>query len=82
MHPADLHQVLDLAQAIAAELAAEAVDPEADLTMNERRALVGVALAVEAHAARVVGVVPRSAEAEAVLAKAILATINPPPPEC
>ena len=51
----DLQQVLDLAEHVAAELAAAAVDPEADLTKAERRGLVALSLAVEARAAHAVG---------------------------
>ena len=75
MRPTDLRQVLDLAEHVAAEIAAEALDPAADLPMRERRALVALSLAVEAEAARTVGIVPLSAEARAVLMQAMLATL-------
>ena len=74
MRDIDVGQVLQLAETIAAEFAAAAIDPATDLTMGERRALVALSLAVEAGAARTVGLVPRSAEAEALLTRAILAT--------
>ncbi len=67
MRVAELRRVLDLAEQVAAELAAAAVDPAADLSAAERRALVHRALAVEAAAARRVEIEPRSAEAQAVL---------------
>ncbi len=76
MNQTELHRVLDLAQAVAAELAAEAVNPAADLTAAERRALVHLALLVDVQAARKVGIEPRSASAEAVVMR-LLATIPP-----
>ena len=81
MHPADLRQVLDIAEHVAAELAAAAVDPAADLTTRERRALVALSLAVEAQAAWTVGIEPQTPEAHAVLARAMLATIEADPTE-
>ena len=49
--------------------------------MRERRALVALSLAVEAQAAWTVGIEPRTPEAEAVLARAMLATIEADPTE-
>ena len=43
---------------VAAELAGEAVDPEADLTMADRLALATLALAVDLEASRRAGVEP------------------------
>ncbi len=81
MRTVDRRQVLDLAEQVATELAAEAVDPATDLTMRERRALVALSLAVEAQAARAVGIKPRTSGAEAVLARAMLVTIKADPAE-
>ena len=53
----DMRQILDLDEAVAA-----------DLSPAERRGLVALSLAVEAKAARAVGIEPRSTEAEALLA--------------
>ena len=75
MRSCDTRQVSDIIQAVAAELAVEAVDPAADLTMRERRALVALSLAVEAQAARAVGIEPRSAEAQAIVDRALAAVL-------
>ena len=75
MRETDLRQILELAQTVAAELVAEAVDPAADLTMVERRALLRLSLAVEAQAARAVRIEPRTAEDEVVLMRAIMAVL-------
>ena len=77
MRETDLHQVLDLAEHVAAELAAEALNLTAHLTWAERRGLLALALAIEAEAARTVGIEPRTEEAEAVLMRAVLATVLP-----
>ena len=69
--PADLHRVLDLAQAVAAELAAAAVDPAADLTQAERCGLVTIAAAVQREVTRWAGLEPRSAEAQAIIDRAL-----------
>ena len=50
--------VLEVSRRIAAELAAEALDPGVDLTMADRMALATLSLAVDAEASRRGGVEP------------------------
>ncbi len=64
-------EVLILGRRIAAELAGEALDPVAALTMADRVALATLALAVEAEAARRAGAEPMTAEALPLLADAL-----------
>ena len=61
-------EVLQLGRRIAAELAAEAVDPAAPLCMADRLALGTLSLAVEAEAARRADVEPLSHEVLLLLA--------------
>ena len=61
-------EVLILGRRIAADLAAEALTPNARLTMADRLGLATLALAVEAEAARRAGAEPTTAEATAILA--------------
>ncbi len=63
--------MLALGRRIAAELAAEALDPEASLAMADRIALATLSLAVEAEAARRAGAEPLTAEAIPALAAAL-----------
>ncbi len=67
----DRHEVLALGRRIAAELAGEALDPAAALTMADRVALATLALEVEAEAARRAGAEPLSADALPALAAAL-----------
>ena len=66
----DRASVLQVGRRIAAELAHEAVDPTADLTMADRLALATLALAVDLEASRRAGVEPVP-EAREVLAGAL-----------
>ncbi len=61
---------LQLGRLVAAELAGEAIDPEADLTMADRLALATLALAVDLEVSRRAGVEP-IAEAREILAGAL-----------
>ena len=63
----DRASVLQVGRRVAAELAGEAVDPVADLTMADRLALATLALAVDLEASRRAGVEPVP-EAREVLA--------------
>ena len=63
----DRASVLQIGRRVAAELAHEAVDPAADLTMADRLALATLALAVDIEVSARVGVEP-VAEAREVLA--------------
>jgi hypothetical protein len=62
--------MLQAGRLVAAELAGEAIDPEAVLTMADRLALATLALAVDLEASRRAGVEP-VAEAREVLAGAL-----------
>ena len=68
--PHDRVAMLRTGRLMAAELAGEAVDPAADLTMADRLALAALALAVDPEASRRAGVEP-VAEAREVLAGAL-----------
>ena len=61
---------LQLGRRVAAELAGEAIDPEADLTMADRLALATLALAVDLEVSCRAGVEP-IAEARETLAGAL-----------
>ena len=61
---------LQLGRRVAAELAGEAIDAEADLTMADRLALATLALAVDLEVSRRAGVEP-IAEAREILASAL-----------
>ena len=67
----DRHEVLPLGRRIAAELAGEALDPAAALTIADRMGLATLALAVEVEAARRAGTEPMTAEALPALAAAL-----------
>ena len=56
--PHDLALVLQHGRRVSAELAVEAIDPDADLTMADRLALCSIALAVDIEASRRAGVEP------------------------
>ena len=68
--PNDRVAMLRAGRLVAAELAGEAIDPEAVLTMSDRLALAALALAVDLEASRRAGVEP-VAEAREVLAGAL-----------
>ncbi len=61
-------EVLQLGRSVAAQLAGEAVDPTASLTIADRYALAALALAVEAEASRRADVDPLTAEMLPLLA--------------
>ncbi len=80
-------EVLQLGRRVAAQLAGEAVDPAAALTMADRYALATLALAVEAEAAQRAEVEPATAEMLPLLAadlarieRAVLSTHSAPLP--
>ena len=68
--PHDRVAVLRTGRLVAAELAREAIDPLATLTMADRLALAALALAVDLEASRRAGVEP-VAEARDMLATAL-----------
>ena len=68
-HPA--FDVLRLGRRVAAELAREAVNPAATLTMADRLALATLALAVDVEASRRAGVAPLDHEVQPMLAAAL-----------
>ncbi len=76
MRQVDIDAVVRLARGAADELLRQASDPAADLTRAERRALVMIASAVDAEVMRRAGLEPRSAEAQAIIDRA-LATVLP-----
>ena len=63
---------LRLGRRVAAELAHEATDPTAVLTMADRLALATLALAVEIEASRRAGVAPLDDEVRPMLAAALV----------
>ncbi len=63
--------VLRLGRRLAAELAGDAVDPAAALTMTDRLALATLALAVDIEASRRAGVEPLDHEVRPMLAAAL-----------
>ena len=67
----DQAAVLELGRRIAADLAREAVDPAAALTMADRLALATLALAVEVETSRRAGVEPLDHEVRPALAAAL-----------
>ena len=66
----DRASVLQVGRRVAAELAGEAVDPAADLTMADRLALATLALAVDLKVSRRAGLEPM-AGARVMLAAAL-----------
>ena len=77
MRPVDVDAVVRLARAAADELVYRAEDsgPEVDVTRAERRGLVTIAVAVDAAVSRWAGLKPRSAEAQAVIDRALQAVL-------
>ena len=75
MRDIDVRQVIELAEAVAAELSAVALDRKADLTAAERRALMVLSIGIEDAAARATEVPPRSAFASNLLLRSMLATL-------
>lgn len=75
MRSVEVPRILELAEAIASELAAVALDRKADLTVAERRALMVLSIGIEDAAARATEVPPRSAFASNLLLRSMLATL-------
>ena len=63
--------VLRVGRRIAAELASEAVDPAAALTMTDRLALAALSLSVDVEVSRCAGVAPLDHEVRPMLAAAL-----------
>ena len=76
MRSVDADAVVRLARALADEFLRQAADPDEPLTMAERRGLLTIAAAVDAEVARWAGLEPRSAEAQAVIDKALAAVLT------
>ncbi len=75
MRYVDLGQALTMFRHIATELRAAAADPAMDLSRIDRMALLDLSLAIEAAVDRALGVAPLSAEAQMVLARAVVAVV-------
>ncbi len=80
-------EALQLGRSVAAQIAGEAVDPAAALTIADRYALAALALAVDAEASRRAEVEPQTAELLPLLAadlarieRAALPTLSAPRP--
>ena len=75
MRQADVDFVVAAARFAADQLLAEAADPGADLSQAERRSLVTIAVAVDRVVAQRAGLPARSAEAQAIIDRALTAVL-------
>ena len=78
VRPSDVNAVVRLARAAADELVFRAEDPTEPLTLIERRAFLAIAAAVDRAVSRWAGLKPCSADAQAVIDKALAAVLPDP----